>query len=209
LSLFKFVVIEGWDWVKEATLTTIGKSSIKGKDISSEWKLKLLISEHSPGRELSIRWKVKNLERWIADQLVRHDKFSNPYMKTGRTDRGNIPRSEQVMTMATDLMKTENAHSLISMCESRLCIGTASKETRELIENLKKVISEKEPELGLVLVPSCIRRLSCKESVFGVKCKHLKDFLTWGKSIYPALDLTNMEDRLKAYENYLLWKEIK
>jgi hypothetical protein len=200
---FKFVIIEGWEWVKEAALTTIGKSSIKSKNISDDWKFKILVSEHSPARELIIRWKKLGLERWIADQIVRHDKFSNPYMKTGRTDRGNIPRSEQLMTISTDLMKTENAHSLISMMESRLCIGQTSKETRELMELLKEKVSEQEPQLGLMLIPSCIRRLSCKEEAFGSKCTHLKQFISWCHDNYPTLDLTNMETRLIMYHEFV------
>lgn len=199
---FKFVVIEGWNWVKEAALTTIGKSAISGKEISSEWKLKILASEHSPPRELRIHWKKENLMRWIADQIVRHTKHSEAYMKTGRTDRGNLPREEQPMTISTDLMKSENAHSLISMMESRLCIGQASKETRFLMEELKGIIREQEPELNLMLVPSCIRRLSCKEKVFGSGCSHLKQFIEWGKLHKPEMDITDTIERLKAYEEF-------
>ena len=91
----KFVVTGGWNWVKEAALTTIHKSSIEGKEISSEWKRGLLKSEHSPIRELSIRFKISEIKRWISDQIVRHKHGVEHYVGTMRSDRGSKPREEQ------------------------------------------------------------------------------------------------------------------
>ena len=45
--------VDNWQEIKDATMTTIGKST--GKYPTSEWKLKLLISEHSPMRRLRLK----------------------------------------------------------------------------------------------------------------------------------------------------------
>ncbi len=202
-SDFKFIEIDGWKWVKESALTTIGKNSVPTNGIHPDWKRKMLFSEHSPIRELRIHWKKENLMRWIADQIVRHTKHSEAFMKTGRTDRCNIPRSEQTMEMATDLMKTENAQSLIEMMSDRLCIGNASKETRELMESLKREITKKEPLLGLVLVPSCVRYGCCKEKSFGNGCNHFDHFIDYvnGRDCLGCLFLK--EERYKLYEDFI------
>ena len=195
------ITVEGWDWVKKATLKTIGKKSIEGKPISSEWKQNILISRHSPIRELSIRIEFDDIERWIADQIVRHNVGCNNYMKTSRTDRGNLPRSEQTMIMLTDLMQSHNAESFINMMETRLCVGCVSKETRILAESLVKEVSKVEPELALMCVPPCIKSFGCKE-VF-TKCSFFENFMNYISLMDIKIrDLTNIEERYRVYREY-------
>ena len=46
---------DNWQDVKNATMTTIGKST--GKYPDSKWKLQLIQSEHSPIRKIRFSWK--------------------------------------------------------------------------------------------------------------------------------------------------------
>ena len=191
-----FINISGWEWVKESALTTIHKKHT-GKEITPEWKRNILLSGHSPIRELSIRFRVSELERWIADQLVRHTVGVNNYMGTGRSDRIKIPRSEQTMEFLTELMQTHNAQSLIQLMNTRLCVGCVSPETRKLAELLRDEIERIEPELAFMFVPNCIKLCGCKE-VFTGGCLHFNNFVMTCNSV----DMLDIEDRYSIYHNW-------
>lgn len=62
--------IDYWQNIKDATMTTISKST--GKYPTSEWKTKLLISEHSPIRKLKVNWKWNEIKSWVSVHFVRH-----------------------------------------------------------------------------------------------------------------------------------------
>ena len=192
---FEFIKVEGWDWVRTSALTTIHKKNT-GEIPSREWKRKILISGHSPIRELTIRFKISELERWIADQLVRHTVGVNNYMGTGRSDRIKIPRSEQTMEFLTELMQTHNAQSLIQLMNTRLCIGCVSYETRLIAEIIRKRIELIEPELAFMFVPNCVKLCGCKESFAG-GCRHFNKFL-----MQTDDDLYDIENRYIAYHEW-------
>ena len=198
----KWIHIEGWKWVKEAALTTIHKSSIEGKEITTEWKMGILKSEHSPIRELSIRFKYEDIMRWIADQLVRHNVGVNNFMGTGRSDRGNKPRSEQTMEDMTVFMQSLNAQSFINEARTRLCIGCVSKETRLLMEHLVDEVSKIEPEVAFYCVPPCIYQCGCKESAF-TKCNHFKKFIdaNYDEGM-TEVRMFDIDERYRRYHNY-------
>jgi hypothetical protein len=59
-----------WMLVKETTMTTIGKD--RGKYPTSEWKRKLLRSEHSPIRNINITAKFYDIPYWVVGHFVRH-----------------------------------------------------------------------------------------------------------------------------------------
>ena len=192
---FDFIHVEGWEWVRTATLTTVHKEST-GENLSSEWKQKILISGHSPIRELAIRFKVSELKRWIADQLIRHNVGVNNYMGTGREDRIKIPRSEQTMEFETELMQTHNAQSFINMMNNRLCVGCVSYQTRKLAEALLEEVKKVEPELALCCVPNCIKYCGCKE-LFAGGCVHFNKFYTETNG-----DIQNIEERYRDYHEW-------
>ncbi len=203
--IIKFVKTGGWEDVKEAALTTIHKSAISGKKISSKWKKDILRSGHSPIRELSIKFKFIDLQRWIADQIVRHKVGVEHYMGTGRPDRGNKPRSEQTMETSTELMQSYNAQSFINFAETRLCVGCVSKETRELTEEIVKAVGKKEPEVAFYCVPYCIKFGACKEVGF-TKCNHFNNFLDTMRED-PDMLIEVMSDIDKRYEAYHDWRK--
>ena len=47
-----------WQNIKDSTMNTIGKTT--GKYPTSEWKRKLIISEHSPIRIMKFYWRLGN-----------------------------------------------------------------------------------------------------------------------------------------------------
>lgn len=195
------MVSDGWDWVKGAALTTIHKSSIKGKEISSEWKMGLLKSEHSPIRELSIRFKLMGLERWISDQLVRHKHGVEHYVGTMRSDRGSKPRNEQTMADLTQLMQSHNAQSFTNMARTRLCVGCVSKETVKLTKLLVNELKEIEPEVAFYCVPPCIYRGGCKEDAF-TKCSYYFNFVSSLPTDQVVDILSDIDKRYEAYHEW-------
>lgn len=61
---------DNWQDVKDSTMNTIGKTT--GVYPSSEWKRRLLLSEHSPIRRIKFYWRWKDLKYWVSVHLVRH-----------------------------------------------------------------------------------------------------------------------------------------
>ena len=57
-------VINYWQQVKNAAMNTIGKDV--GKIPDSEWKRRILLSEHSPIRLIKIHWRWIDLKSWVS-----------------------------------------------------------------------------------------------------------------------------------------------
>lgn len=195
------IEIGDWRHVLDAALSTIHKTSIEGKTISSEWKKAILKSEHSPIRELSIRFKITDIKRWITDQLVRHKHGVESYVGTMRSDRGSRPREEQTMADLTQMMQSHNAQSFTNQSRTRLCVGCVSKETLLLTKSLVEEVALTEPEIAFYCVPPCIYRGACKEVAF-TKCNYFDKFVN---SLPTDEALAIMKDIDKRYEAYHKW----
>ena len=151
---------DNWQEVKNATMNTIGKD--KGKYPDSDWKRRLLISEHSPIRKIHVAWKWINLKYWVSVHLVRHKYGIEHFVSTQRSDRTGIPRDELPQGSLVNHECYANAQALINISRKRLC-NCASKETREAWKEVKNKISEVEPELARCMVKDCIYRGHCYE----------------------------------------------
>lgn len=197
----EWIRTEGWNYVKEAALTTIHKRTVGRNEITSEWKRAILKSEHSPIRELTIRFKITEIKRWIAGQFVRQKVGVEHYMGTMRSDRGNKPREEQTMADLTELMQSHNAQSFIALARTRLCKGCVSKETRELTQEIVDKIALHEPELAFYCVPPCIHQAGCKESAF-TKCSHFKNFLDMMYGFDREIEMFDIDQRYSEYHNW-------
>ena len=144
-----------WQKVKDLTMTTIGLNT--GKYPTSEWKRKLLLSEHSPIRKLTLDGKWNDLKYWVSVHMVRH-KFGIDHMvSTQRTDRTGINRDDKKQGDLVDHSFTANAQAIINISRKRLCT-CASKETREAWIEVIKEIEKVEPELASVCVRECVYR---------------------------------------------------
>ena len=154
---------DSWQEVKNATMTTINKEG--GKYPDSEWKRKLLLSEHSPIRKIWFNWKWVDLKSWVSVHFVRHKFGIDHWVCTQRTDRTGVNRDEAPQGALVMHECQANAQALINISRKRLC-SCASKETREAWQAVKDEVAKVEPELASCMVRECIYRGFCPE-MFG------------------------------------------
>lgn len=146
---------DNWQDVKDTTMNTIGKTT--GKYPTSEWKRRLLLSEHSPIRRIKFYWRWKDLKYWISVHLVRHKVGIEHWVSTQRTDRTGIDRNNLPQGSLVNHACEADAQAAINISRKRLCY-CASKETREAWQEVKEKVSIQEPELASCMVKECVYR---------------------------------------------------
>ena len=152
-----FISIKGtWREVANSCNTTIGKEA-GIKEISSKWKIKILLSEHSPIRQFIVKWKWYDLKYWVSVHLVRHWLGIIHWVKTQRTDRTGLDRNSLQQDALVEHEVEANAQAIINISRKRLC-GCASKETREAWQTFLNSFKDIEPELYSVCVKECVYR---------------------------------------------------
>lgn len=173
--------IDYWQDIKNTTMNTIGKN--KGAYPSNEWKLNLLLSEHSPIRKLKISWRWKDLKYWVSVHLVRHKIGIEHFVSTQRTDRTGIDRNKLPQDSLVNHECEADAQALINISRKRLC-NCASLETRQAWQEVKNKIAEVEPELAQCMVKECVYRngfcpemFPCEYNKTETFEKELKDYL--------------------------------
>ncbi len=154
---------DNWQDVKNATMNTIGKSV--GHYPDSEWKLRLLKSEHSPIRKISFSWRWVDLPYWVSVHFVRHKIGIEHFVKTQRSDRTGKNRNELPQGTYVSHECEANAQALITISRKRLC-SSASPETRQAWLLVKEKVEAAEPELSRCMVRECVYRGFCPE-MFG------------------------------------------
>ena len=139
-------------WCKECTLNTVGKKAVNAP--SEEWVERLVRAGHSPIRELwfGIRMEVPY---WVSVHFVRHHIGVNHYVQTQRNDRQHeYDRSQAPQGTLVSHVMSVNAMELIEMAHKRLCM-MASPETRKVMSEICKKVSEVAPYMKNALVPLC------------------------------------------------------
>ena len=152
IEILKYPTEQDWQWCKTCALNTVGKTS--AKQPTDEWKKKLIEAEHSPLRELwfGIRMEVPY---WVSVHYVRHHIGVNHYVQSQRNDRQDkYDRKTAPQGEIVSHIMSINAQELVFMAHKRLC-GQASKETREVMEEIVRQVVELCPEFRDVLVPLC------------------------------------------------------
>lgn len=149
-----------WKEVYRACLNTIGKET--NSEPSSEWKRKILISEHSPIRKINIQAKWTSLWYWVSTHFVRHKYGIEHFVSTQRTDRTKENRNVLPQNSKVKHEFDANAQSIINISRKRLC-HCASPETREAWVDFLHELKEYEPELVSVCVKECVYRGFCPE----------------------------------------------
>ena len=152
--------IDYWQDIKDATMTTISKET--GKYPTSEWKTKLLRSEHSPIRIGKIIVKCYDVPSWVSVHIARHHIGIEKFISTRRTDRTGIDRNKLPQDTPVDMTLEINFQAFINISRKRLCTS-ASKETRELWRMILEEVRKYEPELVELCVPDCEYRGGCHE----------------------------------------------
>lgn len=128
MNIDSFKHEDNWQDVKDSTMTTVGKQT--GKYPDSNWKKRLIMSEHSPIRRLKFYWKWTDLKSWVSVHMVRHKIGIEHWVKSQRSDRTGISRDELPQAQLIEHACETNAQALIYISRKRLC-SNASKETRE------------------------------------------------------------------------------
>lgn len=164
---------ENWQDVKNSTMNTIGKTT--GSYPTSEWKRKLLFSEHSPIRRIKFYWRWKDLKYWVSVHIVRHKIGIEHWVSTQRTDRTGIDRNETPQGAFVNHACEADAQALINISRKRLC-NCASEETREAWQMLKNAIDEVEPELSSCMVRECVYRNGLCPEFSSCGFIHTKEF---------------------------------
>jgi hypothetical protein len=184
-------IFNDWKDVKNVSRTTVNKVHTE-KEATTEFKKKILISEHSPIREISVRWRWEEVKSWVCTHFSRHK--WEVYIATQRSDRINENRDERPQGQLIDMDCSANAQHLIDTARKRLCFGS-SPETRSRFENLKvEIHKEGETELSDALVPNCVYRCGCPEFV---ACPFWSKF----KEDNPAIFGT-IQQRYDSYNKY-------
>lgn len=150
-----------WRDIANSARTTIGLEA-GDKEVSSEWKKRMLLCEHSPIRKLKVSWKWKELPYWVSTHFVRHKYGVEHWVSTQRTDRKGIDRNLLQQDSEVIHEAEANAQAIISISRRRLC-QCASVETRTAWLEFLGTLVASEPELYAVCVPDCVYRGHCYE----------------------------------------------
>ena len=151
---------DNWQGIKDSTMNTIGKDT--GVYPSSDWKRRLIMSEHSPIRRLKFYWRWVNIKYWVSVHLTRHKIGIEHFVKTQRTDRTGIDRNDLPQGSLVNHACEADAQALINVSRKRLC-HCASPETRHAWQKVKEEIRKVEPELASCMVKECVYRGFCPE----------------------------------------------
>lgn len=185
----EIIKIKGdWQEVVDDCRTTVGKESLN-REPSDDFKVGILISEHSPIRDIIIKWRWRDMPHWVTVHWVRHkwEKF----VRTQRSDRTGVERSKLPQDEPQTFIGEANTQHLIDTHRKRLCY-MASPETRYYAEDFKITLRREQPEIADVLVPNCVYRCGCPEMK---SCKWYEKMVL----IHPDLKSTNIQVRYDIY----------
>jgi hypothetical protein len=155
VELLKIPSENDWMITKLMTLNTVGKSSTKLP--TEEWKHKLIMSEHSPIRTLNFVIKME-IPYWVSVHFCRHFIGVTHCVQSQRNDRQeNYDRTTAPQGEMVSHMMYINAQELMFMARRRLCMQ-ASKETREVMKEICRLVEEACPYMKGALEPMCSYR---------------------------------------------------
>ena len=160
MQIDQFKHEDNWQDIKDAAMNTVNKTT--GKYPDSEWKRRLILSEHSPIRRMKFYWRWKGLKSWVSVHMVRHKIGIEHWVSTQRSDRTGIDRDDLPQGALVNHACEADAQALINISRKRLCSG-ASPETREAWQLVKEEVAKIEPELASCMVKECIYRGFCPE----------------------------------------------
>ena len=160
MQIDQFKHEDNWQDIKDAAMNTVNKTT--GKYPDSEWKRRLILSEHSPIRRMKFYWRWKGLKSWVSVHMVRHKIGIEHWVSTQRSDRTGIDRDALPQGALVNHACEADAQALINISRKRLC-SCASLETREAWQLVKEEIAKTVPELASCMVKECIYRGFCPE----------------------------------------------
>lgn len=195
-------ISKSWVRIKNHCRTTVNKNFTDTVP-TTEFKKKLLISEHSPIRLLEIDWTWEKIKYWVSTEWSRH-RFEK-FITSQRDDRmiDETPRDKKSQDALVHFDGYANAQNTIDAWRKRLCYQ-ATPDARILAEDFKLDLHSYEPEWADVLVPNCIYRGGCPEFKM---CKERiwANFLKWGKE--NGKTINTIQQRYDAYNEFFKIKD--
>ena len=152
ITMTEYPTERDWLEVKRRALVTAG---LKVKNPPDEkWMHDILNARHSPIRWLRFSFTIEDVPSWVSVHLCRHV-HAQPYVRSQRNDRQkNYDRNKAPQDAPVDMIWDMNAEQLMVIANKRLCMQ-ASKETREVIEEMCRQVIVFCPEFEPFLVPMC------------------------------------------------------
>ena len=151
----KVTRLTDWQLVVDRARTTAWKESL-GHEPSQAFKMKALMSRHSPLRVLRFLIELKGIPYWLSVHLCRHGLATHfvssqrPDRSPSGTDRHSLPQ-DALVNHDIEL----NAEEILHISRKRLCMQ-ASGETRQVwqkvVDELKNI---GEVELAAFCKPEC------------------------------------------------------
>lgn len=153
--------LTSWDLVKRAALQTRNLKMVNPP--TSQWKLKMLMAEHSPLRCLQFYITFEDIPYFVHVHLVRHFMGLTPFVSTSRSDLTDVKdRSKRKQTDLVNFSLYINAQAILAISYKRHC-NKASAETRELWDMVRNEMLKVDKELAMMMVPACIHQGHCPE----------------------------------------------
>lgn len=187
-----------WTEIKNECRHTTNKADTN-IPATTEFKKKVLISEHSPIRLGRIKWRWEGIKSWISVHFARHWLGWEKFVSTQRTDRTGIDRDAARQDTLVNMDIEANPQSAINVSRFRLCYQAAP-DTREYMEDVKLAIEDEgEKELSDVLVPNCVYRGGCPEFNMCEE-KFWANFMKWCNDNNKPIN--TIQKRYDAYNEY-------
>jgi hypothetical protein len=165
-----------WEEVVNDCRATVKKEAL-GREPSTAWKRKILISEHDPIRDIEIKFRWRDIPYWVAMHFKTHIWRSRT--NSQRNDRqSEYDRTKAPQEAPVDFIGDVNAQHGIDTGRKRLCFQ-ASEETRKKWEDLKVTIHKVEPEIAESWVPNCVYRCGCPEMTKCPLANHGRGLSYW------------------------------
>ena len=153
IELIKRPTDEDWLLCKQCAFETIGKNT--NTLPTADWKHRILAARHSPIRVLHFTFRLTDIPYWVSVHLCRHV-HATPFVRSQRNDRQNdYDRNEAPQNVPVNMLWHMNAEELMVIANKRLC-GKASRETREVVRKMCKLVMEAMPEFNGLFVPLCM-----------------------------------------------------
>ena len=129
---------------------------------TTEWKHKVLASEHSPIRAIDFLIFMKEIPLYVSTQIIRHHIGIEKWQGTNRTDRTGIDRHLLPQDHPVRLAIKVNLQAVINISKKRKC-SMASPKAVELWELILSEIFKIIPELEPYCMPDCMYKGGCTE----------------------------------------------
>ena len=155
-KIIRYPTEEDWLLVMDTAFRTISKVALEYPD--TNWKRRILTSEHSPIRNLIFIWQWTEIPSWVSVHITRHNKFTEHFVSTQRNDRQKkYDRNKAPQDIPVSHRVSSNAQAIMDISHKRLC-NCASKETREVWQLFLNKLENVALELFQLCVPACIYR---------------------------------------------------